>query len=1153
MDRRQATPSDAARQRTSRDSTSSATGEADSRNEATVAQEAVRRLRRYVPAVVAEGVLHDEERLRGERREVAVLFADAVNFTHLSASLDVEAVFDLINDLLSRLVECVHRYDGLVDKFTGDGLMAVFGAPIAHENDPELAVRAALDMQKAAAEFEPIARAQLGVPLQIRIGVHSGLVTAGVIGTEQQAAYTVIGDTVNLAARVESLAQPGHILVSSRIYQQTQALFDFQAMGTTQIKGIDQPVAIYETIGDRAAPLPTRGLEGVTKVFLGRDTELEQLHALLVAFLDDQHGRLVTVRGEAGMGKSRLVSEGLSTLTSDQVAVWCGHGLPYAQGVGYGIFRSLLQDAVRPQQSGQDYPSDLAWDAQVSPSLRIFLWQMLGQLPPEEQTALRHLEPERVKQLTVLALREWVLGEARRRPVVLILDDFHWADDLSRDALKSLVELIDQAPVLLCIITRPRPGIDLDPTPPPTEESLAAPLHLSLELKPLSPEHSRMLLAHLVNLSDLPERLIETILTRAEGNPFYVEEFVRMLIEKGALRLGDGQWQVASAVALQTVEIPTTLRGLMMARVDRLPKDLQDLLRSAAVIGLQFSARLLEEVERRLHGPVAVVPLLERLRDQGLMVERPQAGEQVYAFRHIITHETVYRSLLRSQRPGMHRTVGECIETVHAGDLTNQAEVLALHYDRARVHDKAMLYALLAGDRARDSFANREAIEYYSRALQFSQHLSGYQAERWQAAVGLGQVEQRVGDYEEATACYQAALDEWEEAAPEARARVMLRLGQVWEKRGDLQKAESHLRQALAQLGDTSTMFPVLRARIYSALGSLGRRRGDLTAAQEWLEKGLALVSDTEHYDVLSSILNRLGGVHYNRGEWDKAADCTERALELRERMGDVVGSARSLNNLAILKHTSGDWDGALADFERAAELHERIGEVEGLSLSYSNLGLLYTERGEWDRAEENLRRSLAIAQRIAHPYELAQAHKYLGWLYLLQESWEECAQHLRAAVSLYAEAGARANLNLSEAYYFQGALNLEQDRIDDAQQWAERCYSLLREATGSDEGESVEWGRYEQLMGRIAQARGDLVAARLYFEHSAEIFRASGSLIEVGRTACWSGLLSLALEEQERAREELLAAQQIFDQLGAAPDLQRVEGQLAQLEGLSD
>ncbi len=1130
-------------------STTSAMDKAAIQNELIAAQDAVRRLRRYVPAVVAEGVLDDQERLRGERREVTVLFVDAVNFTHLATSLDAESVFNLINDLLSRLVECVHHYAGLVDKFTGDGMMVVFGAPIAHENDPELAVRTALDMQRAAAEFEPIARAQLGAPLQIRIGIHSGPAVAGVIGTQKQAAYTVIGDTVNLAARLESLAQPGYALVSSRIYHQTRALFNFHAMGTTYVKGIDQPVAVYEVTGSRSEPLPTRGIAGVTDVLLGRDAELEQLRALWAVFLNDRHGRLVTIQGEAGMGKSRLVSEVFSTLTPDQVAIWQGRGLPYAQGVGYGVFRSLLQDALRT------HPPDVAWDAQVSPALRPFLRRMLGlALTPEEQATWRYLEPERIKQLTILALREWILGEARQRPVVLILEDFHWADDLSRDTLQALVNLIHQVSVFLCVITRPRPEVPLDLAVPPTEEPLAAPLSLSLELKPLSPEHSRALLAHLVALNGMPQPLINTILTRAEGNPFYIEEFVRMLIEKEMLALGDGQWQVASAVALQTLEVPTTLRGLMMARVDRLPEDLQDVLRSAAVIGLQFSARLLEAVERRLRGTVSVLPPLERLKDLGLLEERPQVGEQIgatFAFRHILTQETIYGSVLRSQRPELHRTVAECIEALYATDLTNQAEVLALHYDRARVRGKAMHYALLAGDRARERFANREAIEYYSRALQLSQHLSDCRSERWQAAVGLGQIEQHIGEYEEATACYRAALNEWGEAAPEARARVMLRVGQVWERRGDLQEAEGWLHQGLAQLSYASATLPELYARLYSELGWLSLRRGALSAAQEWLERALALVSDAENYDVLSSILNRLGAVHYDRGEWDEAAKCVERALELRERLGDVVGYARSLNNLGILKDASGDWDSALVYYERAVELHERIGEVEGLAQVCTNLGALYTDRGKWAKAEENLLRSFAIAQRIAHPYELAQAHANLGRLYLLQGRCVDCTRHLDAAIPLYTEAGAHANLNLSDAYWLQGLLHLEQGQIDTALQWAERSHKLLQEVSSADENESVEWGRYERLMGRIAQAHGDLEAAYRRLEHSAAIFQASGSQIEVGRTAYWSGLLSLELHQPERAREELAAARRIFERLGAAADLRRDKEQLARLEEL--
>ena len=1119
----------------------------DIRTELAQAQEAVRRLRRYIPDAVAEGILHDQERLRGERRQVAVIFADAVGFTYLSTSLDAEPVFRLINDLMGRLIECIHRYGGTLDKFTGDGLMAVFGAPIAHESNSELAVRAALDMQKAAAAFEPIALAQLGTPLKMRIGVHVGPVVAGILGSQEQASYTVIGMTVNLASRIESMARPGHVLVSSRVYQQTRALFNFQAMGTVQVKGITDPVTIYEAIGDRSDPLPTRGVAGVTKVFVGRDAELEQLSALVAAFLDDRRGRLVEIQGEAGMGKSRLVSEALSIVAPGQAMIFQGRALPYAQ-VGYYIFRSLLQDVVRQSQRA-DLPNE-TWDALVSPALRPFIRQMLGAtLTPEEQVIMGNLEPERVKQLTFVAVREWLLGQTRQGPVILVLDDLHWADGLSRDMLQALGAVISGAPVLLCAVTRPQPETPLNLVAPPVGQPLDAPLHLRLELESLSPVHSRVLLANLVNLDDVPELFIDTILTRAGGNPFYIEEFVHMLIEKEALTLEEGRWQVVSTAALQGTEIPTTLRGLMMARVDRLPKGLQVVLRSAAVIGMQFSAHLLEVIERRLHGPISVAPLMERLVDLGLLVERPKAGEHVFAFRHVVTQETIYSSLLRNQRPELHHTVAWCIESLYLADLSDHIEALALHYRRAHDRGKAMHYALLAGDRARNRFANLEAIEYYGQVLQHSQHLGRGEVERWRAAIGLGLVEQHIGDYEEAIACYSAALEEQGEFAPEVRAQVMLQLGQVWEKRGDLQEAEDWLHRGLAQLRGAGVKLSELDARIYSELGWLSSRRGDLTAAQEWLEKGIALLGETEHYDVLSSILNRLGFVYYSRGDWDRAAMYVESALELRQRLGDLVGYARSLGNLGVLKRTGGDWDGALVDYERAIEMHERIGEVEGLALICSNLGALCSDRGEWAKAKENLERSFAIAQRIAHPYQLALAHMNLGGLYLLQERWSDCARHLNAAIPLYKEAGVDANMNLGHAYWLQSRLHLGQGQIDVAQQWAERCHSLLQETTGDDEGESVEWGQCERLRGRIAQARGDLTAACFYLERSDAIFRANGSQIDVGRTAYLSSLLSLELGQMEKARKELLAARQIFEQLGAAADLRRVEEQLARLK----
>jgi tetratricopeptide (TPR) repeat protein len=357
-----------------------------------------------------------------------------------------------------------------------------------------------------------------------------------------------------------------------------------------------------------------------------------------------------------------------------------------------------------------------------------------------------------------------------------------------------------------------------------------------------------------------------------------------------------------------------------------------------------------------------------------------------------------------------------------------------------------------------------------------------------------------------------------------------------------LQEAEQWLRQGLAQIDRAENATPDVRAQIFSELGWVVLRRGDLPSAQNWFQQGLALVEHTQYYGVLASILNRLGAIYYNRSEWKQAAEVVQQALELRERMGDVVGHARSLTNLGTLKQASGDWASALADYLRAVEIYERIGEAEGLALACTNLGVLYTERGDWAQAEQYLQRSFEIVQRIAHSFELAQAHMNLGRLYLLQERWAESAKHLNLAIPLYTEVGANANLNLNDAYYLQGVLQLEQGQWDQAAQWAQRSYDLLREGTESDQGTSVEWGRYEQLAGRIAMAENDLASARSHFDRGAEIFKANGALIEAGRVAYWRAQLRLKTQQPDQAAADLQQARSIFTQLGATADLELIE-----------
>ncbi|TFG73720.1 MAG: tetratricopeptide repeat protein [Anaerolineales bacterium] len=1106
------------------------------------ARQQIERIRKFVPPIVADGILNDPERLHGTRREVTFLFADAVNFTRLSTSLDAETVFILINDLLTRLVNAIHRYDGLVDKFIGDGLMAVFGAPLAHENDAELAIRAALDMQQAAREFSSIAQAKLGAPISIRIGIHSGIVVAGVLGTDTQTSYTVIGDPVNIASRLESQIEPGHILVGAPVYTRVHALFNFTPPEMISVKGFDQDIEVYKVISSRAVAAKERGVPGIEGLFLGRAGEISILNNVLNTFSQDDRGALVIVEGDAGLGKSRLVGEWLSGVPAKDMTIWHGRGLPYAQGTGYGVFRSLLQDAV-------NHAPDLeALLDKVSDPFLPYIRNLLGlPLSDEDENTKRYLSPEQINQMYVLAIREWISRSSTVNRLVLVLDDFHWADDPSCEVLKSILNLIHTAPVLFVIITRPQTGDRIRCG----DLSGFNPTHV--QIPPLSDGESVSLLQNIADLHNVPQTIIDTILVRAEGNPFYIEEFVRMLIEKGVMAFLEGRWRVSSPLALEQLDIPTSLRGMMMTRIDRLPENLRYLVQDAAVIGLQFDSHLLEQMEHRLRGVENIIPMLERLCELDLLIKQPQVSADTYAFRHILTQEAIYHSSLRHQRPKLHRIVAESIEALYKDSLMQYVALLAHHYDFAREREKALLYTLKAGELAQQRFANRESIEYYSRALQLSQHFSGTQEERWRAAIGMGDVQQHVGDYEEAIAFYQAALEEHLDVAAENQSEVMLKTGRVWDKRGVREKAEYWYQAAASKLESLDKDLPRLRAEVNGALGWLEMRKGNLSTAEVLLEKAVALVDGTTNYEVISSSLNRLGGVYFNLGKWDAAVLAVGRALELREKLNDLVGVARSSNNLGILKRTSGDLKGALANYQRSLEAMLRVGDTEGTAIADTNIANVYIDLGAWKLAEENLHRSFAISQRIANPNELAQAHLNLARLYIYQKIWEKAETHLHNAITLFSQSGTDANPNLIDAFWVKGMLNLEKQQLDAAEESLEKCHALLIEVTRNANRESAEWGRYEQLAGRIAFSRDQTPIALQHFQTAAAIFKKTNTMIEEGESTYWCGITMHQTGESAQGINILQTALAIFERLDSQTNVDLVNEKISKLIQMTD
>jgi hypothetical protein len=500
-------------------------------------------------------------------------------------------------------VPIVEKYEGTVDKFIGDEIMALFGAPVAHENDPERALRAALDMMATLEEFNDEHANRIPKRLALHFGINSGLVIAGGIGTRQRQDYSVMGDTVNLAARLEDLSEAGEILAGEDTYRLTAPLFEFEIRQPVRVKGKEKPVQVYRLLRAKSGQGQVRGIEGLFSPMVGREAEFAHVKELLANFEKGQGG-VLSIVGEAGLGKSRLIAELRRWCHETQRADWAeGHALSYGENASYLVARYVLRHAL-----DLDYEAS---PAEVARALQSNIEQLFGdqaaeiypflahllEAPMDDESAqrLKYLEGEMLHQRLLQATQNFLAARARRTPLVLVWDDLHWGDPSSLGMLEALLPVTQECPLLLVMVYRPvREGRVWQFHHRVNERMGQA--HCILELLPLSPEESSQLLDNLLEHSELPPKIRRLILTKAEGNPFYIEEVIRSLLDSGALtRSGSGlSWQATARV--EDVSLPDTLQGMIMARIDRLDTNTKRTLQVAAVIGHAFPYKVLARV-----------------------------------------------------------------------------------------------------------------------------------------------------------------------------------------------------------------------------------------------------------------------------------------------------------------------------------------------------------------------------------------------------------------------------------------------------------------------------------------------------------------------------------------------------------------------------
>jgi class 3 adenylate cyclase/tetratricopeptide (TPR) repeat protein len=1054
----------------------------------------------YTPPYLAEKILTSRSALEGERKQVTVLFADLKGSMELLADRDPEEARQLLDPVLEHMMAAVHRYEGTVNQVMGDGIMALFGAPVAHEDHAVRASYAALHMQEAIGRYADELRRQQGLDVQIRIGLNAGEVVVRAIGNDLHMDYTAVGQTTHLAARMEQLARPGTTLLTVDTLRLVEGYVEVTPLGPVPVKGLPEPVEVYELL--RAGPVRSRlqaaVARGLTR-FVGRDAELEHLRQAL-ARAGAGHGQVVAGVGEAGVGKSRLIYEFTRSHDTHGWLLLASNSVSYGKATAYlpvldllkGYFGLEPQDDVR-RLCEKVTGKLLTLDRVLEPTLPALL--ALLEVPVDD-AQWHAFDPPQRRQRTLEAIKHLLLRESQVQPLCLIFEDLHWIDAETQALLESLVESLPTARLLLLVNYRPEYQHGWG----------SKTYYTQLRLDPLPPTSADEFLQALVGSDPSLAPLTQLLVARTQGNPFFLEESVRTLVETGVLVGERGAYCLVQP--LEGLQVPATVQAVLAARIDRLPQEEKRLLQTAAVIGTEVPWPLLQAIadapDEALHRGLAHVQAAEFLYETRLFPER------VYTFKHALTHEVAYGGLLHERQRLLHGRIVAAIEQHYADRLTDQVERLAHHALRGEVWDKAVAYSRQAGDKAVARSANREAVACFEQALLALEHLP------------------------EGRERHEQAID--------VRFGLRHALGQRLEPGRILtylQEAEG-LAQALGDQHRLGWATAYISDQFWLA--------GDPQRAVEVGQRTLALAGTLG--DAALQVVTHLflGRAYHGLGDYPQAMDFLRQnlvALEgelLRERFGLAgLPSVQSRTMLARCLAELGAFTEGLAHGEEGLRIAEAVNQPNSLFAACYGIGHVYLLRGEFHQALPCLERGLEVGRVWDIPLFFPVVSWTLGYVYVLAGRVSDALPLLEQRVSTDAIGimSGTVRVWLSEAYLRLG-------RLDEALALAVRGLEICR--TQAQQGQQA-WAL--RLLGEIHAHRQPPQAEPAEAAYREALVLADELGMRPLQAHCHRGLGTLYAQtgQREQAHSELSAAIDLYRAMDMTFWLPQAEAALAQVE----
>ncbi len=1048
------------------------------------------KIQRYLPKGLTEKILAQKDRIEGERKQVTVMFCDMEGFTALSEKLGIEEAYSIMDQIYEILIHKVHDYEGTVNEMTGDGIMALFGAPIALEDPIQRAIRSAIEIHREMTKFsDKNKQGQVNIPpIKMRIGIHTGPVVVGTLGNDLRVEFKAVGDTVNLASRVEGLAEPGTTYVTEDTFKLSEGFFRFESLGEKDIKGKEKPIRVYRVI----APSTSRtrfdvSAERGLTAFVGRERELE---LMLDGFERAKSGRgqAFSIMGEAGVGKSRLLYEFRKAVANEDVTFLEGKCLSYSRGVAYHPVIDILKSNfdIRAEDKDSEIREKVSRGLKVLDADEASTLPYLLELLSVSDSGIDKISmsAEARKDCIIEAVRRIALKGSETRLLIMAFEDLHWVDKSSEDSLRDLLENISGAQVFLIFTYRPEF----------VHTWGGKSYHNQVTLNRLSNRESLAMVTYLLSTKNLDKDLEELVLEKTEGIPFFIEEFIKTLLEQKVIEKRRGRYRLVKDT--EAMIVPSTVQDVLMARIDSLAESVKDVLQTGSVVGREFTRDLIQVVtrlsERELLSDLSV------LKDSEFLYERGIYPQSNYIFIHALTQEVAYKSLLSKRRKEIHEAIGKAIESLHVQRLDEFYEILAYHYSKSDSFEKAYQYLKLSGNKTTRNYSNWEAFRFYKDAIDVLNQLpDSRDNKRKQIEVILlmsGPMMFLV--------------------YPEDSLRIL----------------EEGVRLC-KKLNDKKSL-----ATIYSLLGIYYMHRGKPLEAIKYSEIGYEEPRKLQDIKLMAPIARGLCVSYLGAGQVQQASDFAPKVIDLLEkahRESDLFGAPFHTYSLlcayyALSLAMLGDFEKATKYFKKGLHAASSINHLASLGATEAMFGLMFIIKGDGTNAIKHFQNSIRYFEESKTVLIFAVTWSGLGSAYYYLGELEAAINHISRGIELTTRGGSEwwksfHYLYLSKIHFDLGDQKSSRSAIEKALK--------ISQKNSEKHFEGASWAFLGMILGKSDPSQSD--SAAKYILKGIKILNELKIKPWCAQGYLYLGELNASSGNREGALNNLRKAESMFQEIG--------------------